>query len=626
MAKTLTNFLTVKPGEKIVLKLDPNGDMMLPKSHPLVVIDEDGNELKFHSLAELDHFQNNTGKEVKIMGDGKAYALGKDSNTPGLFKSAKLMGIASYEHHAPVVKLYGYPISQYKKAALLAWVNDPQKKGMVIGPVYALLGEWISVHGGTVGADFPNGDETQMPTFSIDGNTTDGTLGVPPHVSNPLAKVVAAGSGECTLTMPDGVDIYFKDEGKMWSFIKGAVANDKSLMPVKLGPKHFKLTKKYPAKPDPAKPFMGILGDEIEKQAKVIADKMAKTIDDEVLKGLGVNPDLIYVPDTGTTIIWCSDIHESSPKKPGIYSYEADVAVIIGKAQGEYYLNKAWAQIGDSDKVLLDYNEAALFKDLTFYDGTQTKPDMLVAHNVGHDAAATYKGYAYVVIEGLNLTPFGNKVPNFSFELGKKIVVEAKPEVQLAAKVEQPPEGWGKPAGGFKHTSKIGDAEFVTEYAADGTPVALSYDKPVPVVPDGQHKITSVLEALKLTPENAKKIKEAFKTTPFEQAAYVAQQYKPILKNVGTEKDPYLPSLHVHKNIQKFTWVFDVEVATLGAVFEVSADVIDNMDLLARKALLEVWPKNPIKLQQKVLSAGADAASVEGYIDIIKKYIIDNQQ
>jgi hypothetical protein len=58
----------------------------------------------------------------------------------------------------------------------------------------------------------------------------------------------------------------------------------------------------------------------------------------------------------------------------------------------------------------------------------------------------------------------------------------------------------------------------------------------------------------------------------------------------------------------------------------VSADVIDNMDLLARKALLEVWPKNPIKLQQKVLSAGADAASVEGYIDIIKKYIIDNQQ
>ena len=67
-------------------------------------------------------------------------------------------------------------------------------------------------------------------------------------------------------------------------------------------------------------------------------------------------------------------------------------------------LGRIWA-----DGNLLDM-QAVNFR---FYAGSETQtPDSLIELKQGTGNAPAYRGLCYLVFEGLDLTPFGNRIPN----------------------------------------------------------------------------------------------------------------------------------------------------------------------------------------------------------------------
>jgi len=53
-----------------------------------------------------------------------------------------------------------------------------------------------------------------------------------------------------------------------------------------------------------------------------------------------------------------------------------------------------------------------------FYSGSETQlPDPLIAETVGAERCPAFRGLVYIVCEGVNLAPFGNRLPNISAEI-----------------------------------------------------------------------------------------------------------------------------------------------------------------------------------------------------------------
>jgi hypothetical protein len=145
-------------------------------------------------------------------------------------------------------------------------------------------------------------------------------------------------------------------------------------------------------------------------------------------------------------VIWSSGIREhantqSVGGKGGggggsytTYTYDVDVAIALceGPIVG---INKAWgdtqllanggtlfsgmtaAQIMQA--VASKHNSVAnLGGSWTLYLGTETQlPDPTMEAALGVGNVPAHRGLAYVVIKGLQLEKFGNRIPNFSFEL-----------------------------------------------------------------------------------------------------------------------------------------------------------------------------------------------------------------
>ena len=90
------------------------------------------------------------------------------------------------------------------------------------------------------------------------------------------------------------------------------------------------------------------------------------------------------------------------------YSYFANFAVAL--TEGELTgLGRAWADGNPLDLANLDYR---------FYPGSETQaPDPLIAAREGADNAPAYRGLAYIVFERLPLAPYGNRLPQLSFEI-----------------------------------------------------------------------------------------------------------------------------------------------------------------------------------------------------------------
>ncbi|MCU0855617.1 MAG: host specificity protein, partial [Rhodobacteraceae bacterium] len=120
-------------------------------------------------------------------------------------------------------------------------------------------------------------------------------------------------------------------------------------------------------------------------------------------------------------VIWASRFRETAtttggsgkgggPSAPTITSYSYSVSLAIGLCEGEIArVGRIWA-----DGIEIAPTSIAL----RVYTGSETQmPDPKIEAVQGAGMAPAYRGLAYVVIEDLNLAPYGNRVPQFSFEV-----------------------------------------------------------------------------------------------------------------------------------------------------------------------------------------------------------------
>ncbi|MES2334060.1 MAG: glycoside hydrolase TIM-barrel-like domain-containing protein [Pseudomonadota bacterium] len=117
-------------------------------------------------------------------------------------------------------------------------------------------------------------------------------------------------------------------------------------------------------------------------------------------------------------VIWATEFVESVRRrrtgkgapKPKVNEYSYSVSLAIALCEGEILrVGRIWA---DGNEI------SALDLNLRVYSGSEAQlPDPLVEAVEGSGRAPAYRGLAYVVIENLELAAYGNRVPQFSFEV-----------------------------------------------------------------------------------------------------------------------------------------------------------------------------------------------------------------
>ena len=108
---------------------------------------------------------------------------------------------------------------------------------------------------------------------------------------------------------------------------------------------------------------------------------------------------------------------QSKAPKQTTYSYSVSLALALCEGRIRR-VSRVWA-----DGVEL----ARSSLQLRVYEGSEDQlPDALIEAVEGQFAAPAYRGTAYVVIEDLDLTPFGNRVPQLSFEVVRHAVADGQ--------------------------------------------------------------------------------------------------------------------------------------------------------------------------------------------------------
>ncbi|MGB3245784.1 MAG: glycoside hydrolase/phage tail family protein [Sulfitobacter sp.] len=133
----------------------------------------------------------------------------------------------------------------------------------------------------------------------------------------------------------------------------------------------------------------------------------------------GAVPQLYGRMRLGGQVIWASDFEETtrvsgggkggSPSRETTeYSYSVSLAIAL--CEGEITgIGRVWA---DGDEVAPDD------LNMRVYTGASDQlPDPVMEAIEGPGLVPAYRGTAYVVMEDLSLGPFGNRVPQFSFEV-----------------------------------------------------------------------------------------------------------------------------------------------------------------------------------------------------------------
>lgn len=93
------------------------------------------------------------------------------------------------------------------------------------------------------------------------------------------------------------------------------------------------------------------------------------------------------------------------------YSYYANLAIAICEGEITDVL-RVWA-----DAKQLDLSQVVF----RIYKGTETQtPDSFIQGIEGADNTPAYRGMAYVVMEDFPLADYGNRIPNFTFEVSRK--------------------------------------------------------------------------------------------------------------------------------------------------------------------------------------------------------------
>lgn len=140
----------------------------------------------------------------------------------------------------------------------------------------------------------------------------------------------------------------------------------------------------------------------------------------------GVMIPIVYgTVKVGGNIIWATDLeeHVSEQKEGGkgggggvtVRTYTYSVSMAVAVAEGPITgIRRIWAE-----DVLL-YEEGVTEFTIRVYAGTETQTaDPLIAGIEGAANTPAYRGTAYVVFEDLDLTQWGNRIPQLSFEVSR---------------------------------------------------------------------------------------------------------------------------------------------------------------------------------------------------------------
>ncbi|WP_371153700.1 glycoside hydrolase/phage tail family protein [Jannaschia sp. 2305UL9-9] len=100
-------------------------------------------------------------------------------------------------------------------------------------------------------------------------------------------------------------------------------------------------------------------------------------------------------------------------------SFSYSVSLALALCEGEITrVGRIWADGSEIARNSLN---------LRVYHGREDQlPDALIEAVEGHEAAPAFRGTAYVVIEDLDLAPFGNRVPQLSFEVVRAAVADGQ--------------------------------------------------------------------------------------------------------------------------------------------------------------------------------------------------------
>ncbi len=101
---------------------------------------------------------------------------------------------------------------------------------------------------------------------------------------------------------------------------------------------------------------------------------------------------------------------KGAPKAPTTREYTYSISMAVALCEGEIArVGRVWA---DGVEISTDTLQ------MRVYTGSETQlPDAKIAAVEGAENAPAYRGIAYVVFEDLDLTPFGNRIPQLSFEV-----------------------------------------------------------------------------------------------------------------------------------------------------------------------------------------------------------------
>ena len=124
-------------------------------------------------------------------------------------------------------------------------------------------------------------------------------------------------------------------------------------------------------------------------------------------------------------VIWSSPFSEHSkstgggkgmPSGPKMTEYAYSVSLAIALCEGEItHIGRIWADGTEIAKDILN---------LHVYTGSESQqPDPAMEANEGPGQVPAYRGIAYVVLEDIDLSAFGNRVPQLSFEVFRPATV-----------------------------------------------------------------------------------------------------------------------------------------------------------------------------------------------------------
>lgn len=130
-------------------------------------------------------------------------------------------------------------------------------------------------------------------------------------------------------------------------------------------------------------------------------------------------------------VIWATNFVETVRRrrtgkgapKPKVNEYSYSVSLAIALCEGEILrVGRIWA---DGNEI------SARDLNMRVYSGSETQlPDPLIEAIEGAGLAPAYRGLAYLVIEDLELSAYGNRVPQFSFEVVRASQTQSQTDVE----------------------------------------------------------------------------------------------------------------------------------------------------------------------------------------------------